>query len=121
MKPLTLVIVATLATGCAHRGATYLPMVDSRNVNHQALSADTQECQAYATQRPDAGSAAVVGAVLGAVLMAVVAGGGRSHNAGFWTAAGALSGGLGAANGAQDTQETIIRRCLAGRGYSVLN
>ena len=41
----------------------------------------------------------------------------RNEGAAF----GAAVGGLGAADGAQNTQESIIKRFLAGRGYNVLN
>ena len=38
-----------------------------------------------------------------------------------WAGSGAIAGGAGGAVGATDSQEAIIRRCLAGRGFSVLN
>ena len=45
------------------------------------------------------------------------AGGYRNEPAGYGATVGAISGGAQA----NETQEVIIKRCLAGRGYNVLN
>lgn len=113
----TTLIAATLA-GCATRGANYVPLVDTKGRDAATLDRDTAECQHFATQRADAATGAVVGAIFGALLgAALMPGGYRNYGA----RQGAIAGGLGGAFGANDSQETIIKRCLAGRGYNVLN
>lgn len=102
------------------RRANYVPLVDTKGRDAAQLSADTRECQAFAHQRMNAADGAAVGvaagAVFGALLMAAVGGSSRD---GAWV--GALSGGARGAIGANESQENIVKRCLAGRGYNVLN
>ena len=82
------------------------------------LNQDLAECQQFAKQRADAASGAVAGALVGALIGAVLAPRGyRNSTAGYGAGAGALGGGVSA----NQTQESIVKRCLAGRGYSVLN
>jgi outer membrane lipoprotein SlyB len=110
-------VVLTMA-GCATRGANYQPLIDTKGRDQAQLAQDTSECQVFAKQRMDAASGAVAGAVLGAVIGALLMPHGfRNQGAGY----GALFGGASGAGSANDTQETIVKRCLAGRGYSVLN
>lgn len=117
MKTVTLIAAALILTGCASRGANYTPLVDMKGRDPSAFSQDATECQAYAKQRLDAAQGAIAGAVLGALLGAALAPRGyRSNVAGY----GALAGGASGAAGANENQENIVRRCLAGRGYNVL-
>ena len=116
-------LVATIAalallTGCATRGAGYVPLVDTQGKQQDALDNDVAQCQQYAQQRASAGTGAIIGAVIGGLLGAALAVKGyRNEVAGRTAAFGALGG----AAEATETQETIIKRCLAGRGYNVLN
>jgi len=114
----TILILALLA-GCATgrgSGANYNPIVDRPGPNY---ATDLAECQAHATKVMSAADGAVAGAVagalFGALMMAAVGG---SRRDGAWV--GALSGGTSAAAEAEGGQRGIITRCLAGRGYSVL-
>ena len=117
MKPATIIAIATAASlaGCA----TYRPVVDMKGVDPASYEADLAECQRYATER-DPASQAVAGAVIGALFGALVgAATGTSRN--YGASVGAVSGvGAGAAHGI-DSQINIVRRCMAGRGYQVLN
>lgn len=120
----TLLIVTAISVfcagmqGCATRGAGYVPLVDMQGKTTEAFNKDIVECQGYAKQRADAATGAVAGAVAGALLGAFLAPRGyKNHIAGKGAGLGALSG-AGAAN---ETQESITKRCLAGRGYNVLN
>jgi outer membrane lipoprotein SlyB len=119
MRSTILVLIATLSlSACATRGQNYVPVVDMRGQNHNAFVQDLSDCQAYARQRPDGAQGAVAGAIVGGLLGAVIAP--RHHRNTF----GAYGAGLGAAagaGGAMDTQESIVKRCMAGRGYNVLN
>lgn len=116
---LTLIsLTAFMLVGCATRGADYVPLVDTKGKDLKMLQQDTAECQQFATQRAGAGSGAVAGAVVGGLLLAALAPSG-SRNLG--ARQGAIVGGATGAVHANDTQETIIKRCLSGRGYNVLN
>lgn len=110
--------IAVLTVGCATRGSTFTPLVDMKGRDWAVFSQDTGECQIYARQQPGATEGAIGGALAGALIGAALAPHGyRSNVAGY----GAVAGGLGGAAGTNQSQENIIRRCLAGRGYSVLN
>jgi len=121
---ITLLTAALIVTGCAtqNTGADYRPIIDSQGKDPARLQQDLSECQAYAQQVSSAAERAAAGAVAGALLGAVFAAaagakGYRNESA----AVGALSGGLGAAAEGERDQRNIIRRCMNGRGYSVLN
>ena len=122
MKTTAIILSAAILAGCANTGAQYQPLVDGRT--HGAnYSQDLAECQSYATQRAGATEGAVAGAVFGALLgVALLAvGGGRGGWGNEAAAVGAVAGGLQGAAAGEGTQRDIIKRCLAGRGYSVLN
>lgn len=121
MKRLTASITCiALLAGCASppRGAGYVPLVDMKGQDEAAFATDVRECQAYARQRMDAVQGAMAGAIAGALLGALVAPRGhRNYVATRTGSAGALAGGAAA----NENQESITKRCLAGRGYNVLN
>lgn len=125
MKKVTTTLVASaLLAGCASgpTGANYRPLVDTRGSTSQNYEADLVDCQGYATQRAGAGQRAVAGAVAGALLgVALAAIGGAKGFRNELAGIGALTGGLQGAGQGEGTQRDIIRRCLANRGYSVLD
>lgn len=108
---------AMLLSACATRGSDYVPMVDTKNVDQEALTRDVAECQQYAKQRYDERQAVLVGALIGAAFGAAAS----NKYSGNLVGVGAAAGAGGAARGTMDSQERIIARCLAGRGYSVLD
>ena len=118
--PLSLFVVI-VALGCA--GADVRPLVDMKGVNDAAYEKDLQECQAYAKEQSGMGETAAKGAGAGAVvggLLGLVTGG---NTTGIVQAAGAGAV-IGAAGGAftgNQGQEAVVKRCLSGRGYKVLN
>ena len=118
--PLSLFIVIT-ALGCA--GANVRPLVDMKGVNDAAYEKDLQDCQAYAKEQSGMGETAAKGAGAGAIvggLLGLVTGG---NTTGIVQAAGAGAV-IGAAGGAftgNQSQEAVVKRCLSGRGYKVLN
>jgi len=116
MKALTLTLAVALVAGCAHTGQNYRPIVDTTSERYEQ---DLRECQAFAAQRMDAAQGAAAGALLGALLGAVLSrAAGGSGNRG--AATGAVAGGTAFAGQAENSQRSIIKRCLTGRGYSVL-
>lgn len=123
MKKIRLVAAAAalgLLAGCATRGTAYVPIIDKHDLGSAGLiryEKDLEECQAYARQADSAAATAIAGAIAGALLGAALAPRGyrndlAAHGAVLGTAAGAGQGVV--------TQETIIKRCLTGRGYRVL-
>lgn len=120
-------LVLSVLAGCASHGggygANWEPVVDVRQHQQASYPNDLADCQVHATKVMDAQSAAVGGAIAGAIFGALLgaAAGGNSHFNGQMAGVGALSGGVGAAAAAEGGQRGIISRCLAGRGYSVLN
>jgi outer membrane lipoprotein SlyB len=120
---LTAVAIALALAGCAthNTGANYRPVIDKKGIDQTQLDTDLQECQRYATEVANAAEQAATGAVAGALfgaVLAAAAGGGysRSQHAAVGGVTGAAAG---AVSGERD-QRNIIRRCMSGRGYNVL-
>lgn len=122
---ITITCAALSLSGCATgpTGANYRPLVDTRGASSAQYESDLSECQRFATQRAGAADSAVAGAVFGALLgvALLAAGGGRGGWGNEIAAVGAITGGLQGAAQGEGTQRDIIRRCLAGRGHSVLD
>lgn len=118
------ILVPLLLAGCARNGT--MPgdagvIVDTRDMDLAQYQQDLAECQAFADQVPvaeRAATGAVVGAVIGGAIGAVL-GDGEGAERGAGT--GAISGGVrGTASGLSE-RDQVIKRCLQGRGYRVLN
>jgi uncharacterized protein YcfJ len=122
IKLLTLCsLVISMAVGCA--GANVRPLVDMKGVNEATYESDLKDCQNYAQQQSGMGETAAKGAGAGAVvggLLGLVTGGNKT---GIVQAAGAgaVVGGAGGAFTGNQAQEAVVKRCLSGRGYKVLN
>jgi len=115
------VSAAALLTGCASTGSNFRPIVDNKGVDLNRYEVDLQECQVYAKQTANAGKSAAAGAAAGAALglaLALIGGGG--YKKGASAGAGALVGGVSAGAQGETNQRNIIRTCLNGRGYKVL-
>jgi hypothetical protein len=114
-------LVVMAAVGCA--GADVRPIVDMKGVNQASYDKDLQECQDYAKEQSGMGSTAAKGAGAGVVvggLLGLVTGGNASGIAQA-AGAGAVIGGAGGAFSGNQAQEGVVKRCLSGRGYKVLN
>jgi len=114
-------VALTILGGCA--GANVRPIVDLKGKDQATYENDLQQCQSYATQQSGAATtgamAAAGGAVLGAAL-GLVAGGNRTgitQTAGV----GGVIGGAGGMFEGNKAQENVVKQCLRGRGYNVLN
>jgi len=122
---LGLTLVVVIASGCANGyrgyGGPKEIIIDTKGVDLNAYYDDLGDCEQYA-RNVDVGAetteGAVAGAVLGGVLGAVL---GNSDNAQRSAGAGAVVGGVKGNQSARHEQERIVRRCLFGRGYRVLN
>ena len=101
-------------------GAEVRPIVDMKGVNEARYEKDLAECQGYAKEASGMGSSAAKAAGAGAVvggLLGLVTGSNTLQSAGT----GAVIGGAGGAYTANESQEAVVKKCLVGRGYKVLN
>ncbi|MDR2212309.1 MAG: hypothetical protein LBE21_01620 [Pseudomonadales bacterium] len=112
-----------LLHGCASGGSVFGgdPIVDLAGVNAQVYNRDLADCRTYADQvqtgRRTVASAAT-GAVVGSLLGAAV---GNSDSAQAIGGAGGVMGGVSGASAAMSERQQVLRNCLIGRGYRVLN
>lgn len=119
------IVVSVAVSGCATHGtgAQYSPVVDLKGVDNGKYFQDLHECQVYARGSMNAGEGAAAGALggamFGAALLAIV--GGDSSDIWRGAGAGALGGGVSGAATGELGQREIIKNCLRGRGYRVLN
>ena len=116
LRPLALLPLLLLAA-CGSRG----PIVDTQGIDQARYKQDLYECETYAGQVSTgaaAGKGAAGGAVLGAVVGAIV--GDSTTVARSAGVGGVLGGARGAASGEQ-SKDQVVKNCLRGRGYSVLN
>jgi len=114
-----------ISTGCANGyggyGAPKQIIIDTRGVDMDHYYGDLADCEDHARQidvKSETTQGVVEGAVVGAVIGAVAG----NHNT-AQRGAGAIVGGLKGNKQARLEQERmrIVRRCLSGRGYNVLN
>lgn len=122
MKRYLAIVGILILTNCAG----YRPIVDMKYVDPTKYEQDLAECQAYAKQVSPAGEAvtagavaASIGAAFGAILGWLIYDEpelGAEVGAAIYGISGAAAGGAVAA----DDQMSIIRRCMQGRGYTVL-
>lgn len=110
-----LILICLLATGCASS-----PIVDPKSSKTpQNYYADRTECEAIASE-VSYGWEMFKSAALQGLLGGLVGAAGGNNGAGIGAASGAI---VGAGKGAYDTNHSragIVRKCLEGRGYSVL-
>lgn len=122
---LALGVAVIFTGGCANGyrgyGAPKQVIIDTQGVDMNAYYDDLGDCENYARQvdaRSETVEGAVTGAVAGGVLGAVL---GNHETAERSAGAGAIVGGLKGNQRARYEQQKIVRRCLIGRGYRVLN
>lgn len=112
-------LLAVSLTAC--RGLRDDPIVDTQGVNMARYETDLAQCRAYAEQvdvGADAARGAVGGAVVGGAIGAIV---GNSDTAARGAGVGAVGGGARGAGRGLREKDQVLRRCLIGRGYRVLN
>ena len=110
-------------TGCAgNRTFVDEPIIDRKGVDMSRYYADKAECEVYANEVRRGEKivrSAVGGAVVGGAIGAIVSRGSNAAERG--AGVGAVSGGVrGAQEGIRETEQ-IVKQCLRGRGYNVLN
>ncbi len=107
------------ATGCT---TTDEIIIDKKGVNMSQYAVDKAECESYADEvrtgekaARGAASGAVVGGAVGAILDDSSEGAARGAGVGAVTGAA-----RGVSEGARD-EVRVVKQCLRGRGYRVLN
>jgi outer membrane lipoprotein SlyB len=123
MRSVLVLAMCLWATGCASsRPFVDEPIIDRKGVDMSRYYVDKAECEVYAKEvrtGEKVARGAVGGAVVGGTIGAIVSRGPDSAERG--AGVGAVTGGVrGAQEGAQET-ERVVKQCLRGRGYRVLN
>jgi outer membrane lipoprotein SlyB len=119
MIVLFLAVALSACASTRHRSGDVI--VDTKGVDMVAYERDLYEYRSYAEQvdvGEEAARGAVTGAVVGGAVGAVVNGSdGAERGAGV----GAIGGGVRGAREASRERELVVKNCLRGRGYKVLN
>ena len=121
MRLLVLTLLSSaflLLSGCA---AQPDPIIDTKGEDPETMAQDWQECEAFSEEVQVAkgvGKGAGLGAVVGAAAGAI---GGNSEDVRESAGVGALYGGTRSGLDAAEEKQLVFKRCMAGRGYRVLN
>ncbi|MEM0955180.1 MAG: glycine zipper family protein [Pseudomonadota bacterium] len=115
-KYLALLLAVIGLAGCSSAPG---PIVDTKGVNMADYHVDLAECESYAEQvRIESGvlRGAAAGGAVGAATGAIL-----GESIGEYAGVGAVAG--GAQSGIQGDREKsqVVKRCMRGRGYRVLN
>lgn len=118
VKILTLAIPALImVTACSSNRV----IVDTKGVDMSHYDGDLQECRAYAEEVPVGGEVAR-GAARGSIVWGVIGAiFGNSQSAARGAGAGAVAGGAGGAVRSERQKAQVVKTCMRGRGYKVLN
>lgn len=96
-------------------------IIDRKGVDMNQYYADLEECRSYGTEVRTAEKGtrgAVSGAVVGGAVGAIADGSeGAARGAGI----GAVTGGARGISEGESEEVEVVKRCLSGRGYRVLN
>ena len=102
------------------------PIIDTKGVDMATYRSDLNDCKSYARSINPALEAfyeALAGAAVGAATGALVGNGygDAGAGAGYGAGLGAIGAGVSGGGVAVNTRELVVKRCMMGRGYSVLN
>jgi len=119
MKHLIMVIpLLVLLSACT---TTDEIIIDRKGVDMNQYYADLKECRSYSSEvkTTEKGTrGAVSGAVVGGAVGAIADG---SEGAARGAGVGAVTGGAKGISEGQSEEVEVVKRCLNGRGYRVLN
>lgn len=120
MKKLAL-LSFILLSACAAQTSQRV-VVDPQGVDMGRYNRDLSDCEYLADQSGSTGQKAATGAVVGAVVGGLLgAAVGNSDTAQAGAGAGALIGGVGATGQTLQDKDSVVKNCMRGRGYRVLN
>ena len=114
-----LLSAATLLGGCT---TTDEIIIDRKGVDMARYAVDKAECEAYADE-VRSGEKAVRGAASGAVVGGAIGGivGDSSEAAARGAGVGAVTGAAQGLSQGERDKVRVVKQCLRGRGYRVLN
>jgi outer membrane lipoprotein SlyB len=115
--PSAVVATLVLLAGCT---TTSEIIVDRKGVNMAQYEEDLADCESYAEQvrvGAKAGKGAASGAVVGGAIGAVD----DHRETGEGAAVGAVLGGVKGLNEGERDKVRVVKNCLRGRGYRILN
>ena len=123
MRFIMFFILSVCVVGCAGSGSFFdEPIIDGKGVDMAKYAIDKAECQQYAEEVKQGEKVARGvrgGAVVGGAIGAIV---NRSSNSAERGAGvGAVTGGVRGTQEGIREQEKVVKQCLRGRGYRVLN
>jgi len=128
MKHLPYLLCFCLVSGCISTQSDSIfdlgsgkPIVDTKGVNMTQYESDLEECSTFSEDISTGKSivkGAVAGAAVGAVIEAITDNARSRRDA---IEVGAVTGGTQSGIRSVQEKEQIVRRCLRGRGYKVLN
>ena len=112
------VLLVAICAGCT---STDEVIIDPKGVNMAQYEQDLAECRGYASA-VRTGEKAVRGAASGAVVGGLIgAAVGNSDDARSGAGVGAVTGGAKGVSQGEREKVAVVKRCLRGRGYRVLN
>lgn len=114
-RPMVLVPLLVLAACSGTTG----PIIDTQGVDMAKYQQDLAQCEVYAGQ-VSTGRAVAKGAAGGAAVGGAI-GAIANGNAGEGAGIGAVTGGAQSARIAEREKAGVVKNCLRGRGYRVLN
>jgi|TARA_B110000116_G_C16543677_1_gene449816 outer membrane lipoprotein SlyB len=126
MKNLLTALFLITLLGCVANNSSSIfegskPIIDTKGVNMSQYEIDLEECSIFSEDISTGKSiakGAVTGAAVGAVIEAITDDVRSRRDA---IEVGAVSGGAQSGIRAVREKEQILKRCLRGRGYKVLN
>jgi uncharacterized protein YcfJ len=121
MRSILSFMLATLTLTACQSNPAERVIIDPKGVDQAAYQQDLAECDALSQQaRPGRSGlrGALGGAVIGGALGGVM---GDSRTAAQMGGAGAVVGGASQAGEGYSERERVLRNCISGRGYRVLN
>ena len=126
MKNLLVALFLITLSGCVANSSSSIfesskPVIDTKGVNMSQYEIDHKECSIFSEDISTGKSiakGAVTGAAVGAVIEAITDDVRSRRDA---IEVGAVSGGAQSGIRAVREKEQILKRCLRGRGYKVLN
>ena len=96
-------------------------IIDKKGVDMDSYYADLEECRSYSAEVKTAekgARGAISGAVVGGAVGAIADG---SEGAARGAGVGAVTGGAKGISEGESDEVEVVKRCLRGRGYRVLN
>ena len=123
MRVVIILVSSVWLLGCAgSRPFVDEPIIDRQGVDMSRYYADKAECEVYADEVRTSDKitrGAVGGAVAGGAIGAIIDREPNSAERG--AGVGAVTGGVRGAQGGIRETERVVKHCLRGRGYKVLN